>query len=116
MIYAREETRMNRILILLIAFSLCLGALIGCGKEAPPTPSSIQALDSSEKVAVRAAFNTDPDVAAQKIEISVFNKAVTLTGTVASEELKKKAESLAANSPGILKVVNKLEVEAKKEE
>jgi osmotically-inducible protein OsmY len=110
---------MSRILIIIITVSLCLGVMIlnaGCGKEAPPTPSSIKALDSSEKVAVRAALNTDPDVAAQKIDVEVFNKKVTLTGTVASEELKKKAEELASKSPGICEVINKLEVEVKKEE
>jgi len=83
--------------------------LPGCAQPAPP-PSSIAPLDSGERVSVRAGINTDPELASQKIEISVINREVTLTGTVASEDQKRRAEELALKTSGITRVVNKLEV------
>jgi hypothetical protein len=85
------------------------GQFSGC-MEPPTPPSSIAPLDSGNKVAVKSAINPDPDLASQQIEVTVWNKEATLTGTVASEEQKKKAEELAGKSSGITKVINKLEV------
>ena len=49
-----------------------------------------------------------------KYDISVIDKqgVVTLTGVVATEEAKTAAEEIAEAQPGVLEVINDLEIEA----
>jgi hypothetical protein len=98
-------------IVLFAVFAVLFFSASMSGCMQPPTPpSSIAPLDSGERVAVKASIKTDPELASQPIDVSVINKEATLTGTVASEEQKKRAEELALKTSGIIKVVNKLEV------
>ncbi|MGV8121009.1 MAG: BON domain-containing protein [Candidatus Xenobiia bacterium LiM19] len=97
------NTRYTILCVILLAF------LCGCASP-PPPPNSIAPLDTSKLTAVKAGLNTDPDVASQRLDVSVINDEVTLSGTVPNEEIKKKAEELAARTHGITKVTNNIKV------
>lgn len=102
--------RLFTILLITILATIVLPSMLSGCVQPPTPPSSIAPIDSGEKVSVKASLNTDPELASQKIDISVINKEVTLTGTVTSEEQKKRAEELALKTSGITKVINKLEI------
>ena len=59
---------------------------------------------------VRRRLYDDPDVKGANLAIEVHNGVVTLTGRVASEKIKAKAEKITRKVSGVKKVVNKLEV------
>lgn len=105
MVHINENIRHTLMITILLSFLL----LCGCASPVPP-PSSIAPLDTSKITAVKASLNTDPDVACQKLDISVINNEVTLSGTVPDQETKKKAEDLAARTHGITKVINNIKV------
>ncbi len=63
---------------------------------------------------VRQRLYNDPDVKGHNIAIQVRGGVVTLTGTVASEKIRNKAEKVAHKVSGVKKVVNKLQVAAEK--
>ncbi len=93
----------------MILCMILLAFIGGCASPAPP-PQSIAPLDTSKLTAVKASLNTDPDVASQRLDVSVINEQVTLSGTVPNEEIRKKAEELAARTHGITKVINNIKV------
>lgn len=100
----QEKLKWTFILSFLIAI-----LIIGCGREELP-PTTITPIDSTRVQSVKAAFNNDPLLASENINITVLNDEVTLTGTVHSEEAKQKATDLARKTRGVNIVKNKLEV------
>jgi|GEM_PF-1903751 len=101
--------KVNRIAVYLVSAIAAIAIICGCASP-PPPPQSIAPLDNSNATAVKASINTDPDVASQRLEVTVVNNEVTLSGTVPNEEIKKKAESLAARAHGVTKVTNNIKV------
>jgi osmotically-inducible protein OsmY len=72
-------------------------------------PNLILTVDDLEVQAnVRERIISVPELKAQPIEIKVHNRAVTLTGTVASEAQKLRAEQLVQNTPKVAAVNNQL--------
>lgn len=97
---------------LLIVFILFFASFIfGCPQKkiSPPT-DSIQQLDETRTVSINMGLKTDPALASEKINVVVKNDEATLSGAVHSEGLSKRAEEIALKTPGIKKVINKLEV------
>lgn len=59
---------------------------------------------------VRQRLYNDPDVKGYNIGIQVRDGVVTLTGTVASEKIRSKAEKISRKVSGVKQVINKLQV------
>src|SRR5262245_31972873 len=83
-----------------LAMSLLL-VLAACSKG--PTDDSISA-------AIKSSYFSDAAVKNEPIEIAVTNGEVTLTGKVSSDAARLQAYKLAAGTPGVKKVNDKMEV------
>ncbi len=59
---------------------------------------------------VRAKLSGDVVVKGARIDVEVKNGVVTLTGQVATEKQKNKAESLAKKVKGVKSVINKIQI------
>jgi osmotically-inducible protein OsmY len=67
--------------------------------------------DTALKGQLKAAFELDRGLKRHAIEIGVEDGAVTLAGRVPDEELKRRAEAVAAAVPDVRDVTNRLEVD-----
>ena len=70
--------------------------------------SSRSAADLSLTAAVKTALHLSGDVATMPIQVNTLNGVVTLTGKVQSPRQQVHAGELAAKTPGVKSVVNKL--------
>ncbi len=79
---------------------------------APPSTAAAPPAhdDASLQAKVDKAFSDDPQIAAANIDATVINGRVTLVGTVNSDAVKQRAESVAYKIKGVLGVDNKLVV------
>jgi hypothetical protein len=78
---------------------------------APPASSGANASDDlSIQQRVDRVFADDREVAAANVFATVVNGRVSLTGTVASDAVKQRAERLAYSVKGVLGVDNKITV------
>ena len=68
------------------------------------------ARDASITAKVKAKLIADPEVNALHIDVDTLDGRVTLSGKVASEDLKAEAEKLASRTEGVKEVVNMLQV------
>jgi len=68
--------------------------------------------DAQVEANVLKAMASAPELASQTIQTNTVYGVVTLTGTVADESLRTKAETLAANAVGVKKVVDQLQLGA----
>lgn len=86
-----------------------LGGGVGAGDASSgggiplPPETDQQVID-----AVREAFFLDPDLPADAVEVDSCNRVVLLRGVVASEEIKRCAERVAAQVQGVDRVINEL--------
>ncbi|RXH56653.1 BON domain-containing protein [Granulicella sibirica] len=64
--------------------------------------------DAQVEASVLKALASAPELAAQSISTTTVYGTVTLSGTVGTEGMRDKAEQLAANAPGVQKVVDEL--------
>jgi osmotically-inducible protein OsmY len=55
-------------------------------------------------------LKTDPELAASGIKVKAENNLLILSGTVPSEDAKKRAEAIAKKTPRIEKIANHLVV------
>ena len=85
-----------------LAMSLLL-VLAACSKG--PTDDSISA-------AIKSSYFSDAAVKNEPIDIAVSNGEVTLTGKVSSDAARLQAYKLAAGTPGVKKVDDKMEIGA----
>lgn len=76
----------------------------------PSSPAANAGDDLSIQQKVDRAFEEDREVAAANVFATVVNGRVSLTGTVASDALKRRAERLAYSVKGVLGVDNKITV------
>ena len=72
--------------------------------------AAVAAGDAKITAQIRATYLLDDDLRGADIDVRTERKAVYLTGTVASEKIRKKAESLAREVEGIAGVRNKITV------
>jgi osmotically-inducible protein OsmY len=74
-------------------------------------PVSCQAIDDAATTAkIKAKLAADSQTSAIKIDVETNNGAVTLTGTVPSEQEKAKAAELATDEPGVKRVIDNIHV------
>ena len=87
----------------------------GVGKAAEKTGDAIgtageKMSDTSVSSRVKHGFANDPLVKSARIDVDTRARVVTLRGTVASAEIKARAEQIAVRTEGVAKVVNELVV------
>src|SRR5215218_189013 len=68
------------------------------------------ARDAGITAKVKAKLIADPEVNALHIDVDTLDGRVTLSGKVASEDLKAEAEKLASRTEGVKEVVNRIQV------
>lgn len=85
---------------------LTAGLLAGAGVAQSSTP------DAQVESNVLKALAAAPELASEQITTRTVDGTVTLSGTVGTEQARNKAEQLAANADGVLKVVDELRLGA----
>jgi hypothetical protein len=102
-------TKRNWLLALSLAVALCAS----CGKPQNGAPGPVSPQVGAQKPAttdaqiladLKKTFAEDPDLKKEKIEITVQDRRVTLTGTVSSSEIRIKAEDKARAHPDVFGV------------
>jgi BON domain/YMGG-like Gly-zipper len=101
---------MKRLLNRWLAYSmlfLVISGLGGCAKsaETPSTPT-----DASITDAVKASLSSDSQLSGQRVDVTVSNGEVTLSGEVSSDAAHLQAYKLANETPGVKKVNDLLQV------
>jgi BON domain-containing protein/YmgG-like glycine-zipper protein len=101
---------MKRLLNRWLAYSMLVAVvsgLGGCAKsaETPTTPT-----DASITDAVKANLSTDSQLSGQRVDVTVSNGEVTLSGEVSSDAAHLQAYKLANETPGVKKVNDLLQV------
>jgi hypothetical protein len=86
--------------------------LVGMLAAVGTVPSNAQDTvpDSQVEANVLKALAGAPELASQNITTNTVYGVVTLTGNVPDDATRNKAENLAANAPGVKKVVDELQV------
>ncbi len=92
--------------------AVCAFSLLLC--LAIPLVADQAANDGAITDRVRQRLFSDPDVKGYTIEVETKDRVVTLTGTVATDKARTKAEKLARKVSGVKAVVNKLRVEVRR--
>jgi BON domain/YMGG-like Gly-zipper len=100
---------MNKFLNPWLAYSmlvLVLSGLGGCSKSVEtPTPT-----DASISDAVKASLSTDSQLSGQRVDVTVSNGEVTLSGEVSTDADHLQAYKLANETPGVKKVNDLIQV------
>jgi hyperosmotically inducible protein len=66
--------------------------------------------DASITAKVKTAFIAEPDLSGLAIDVNTAQNVVTLNGSVASEDLRARAEKIARSTEGVKDVRNNLEL------
>ncbi len=74
------------------------------------TRAGVAIEDSFITTSVKSAVLAEPGLSALKIDVDTKDGVVTLSGTVASSELKARATQIAQNTSGVRSVIDNLEV------
>ncbi len=69
--------------------------------------------DKSLTAAVSTAIKLSPGLAGYPIQVTTYNRVVTLSGSVTTEPELNQAVDAAINTPGVEKVVSKIKVDEK---
>jgi hyperosmotically inducible periplasmic protein len=91
-------------------FALTMAVLAACQTYDDPnrrTPGELTD-DSAIYTAVKAKLIADPDIQGLKINVDVYQGAVTLSGRIPSEVLRNRALKIAAEVRGVVKVHDSL--------
>jgi osmotically-inducible protein OsmY len=86
-------------------------------KTGPPESTSSQSAlqpieDTWITTKIQSQYFLDPLVKGHEINVDTQRGVVTLTGTVATEELKKTAEQIARETDGTVRVMNQLKIQS----
>jgi osmotically-inducible protein OsmY len=88
----------------------------GIGKAAEKTADAVgtaggKVTDTSLTTSVKNGFSKDPLVKSAAINVDTRARVVTLRGTVASADVKTRAEEIARGTAGVARVVNELVID-----
>jgi osmotically-inducible protein OsmY len=93
------------------AASRALGKLVNGALGSAQVPSTDYLLpDEKARQALCARLTAEPGLDARDVHVSVLSSEVALTGRVASEAAKSRAEALARSIAGVKSVRNELAV------
>jgi|ERR1051325_6022745 osmotically-inducible protein OsmY len=101
----------KQIIYSIVAASLAVAPLVattGCAVSQGRESASAYAKDKEIAARIKAKLYKDPDVKGTQVEVQALNGVVQLSGFVDSDMAKQRAEQLAANTPGVVKVYNSL--------
>jgi hyperosmotically inducible protein len=84
------------------------------GTPTEPGPGGLPPTDPNITAQVKTKLLGDPDVAGLRIDVDTEGQVVTLTGTVKTEAEKSRAVQLAREVEGVLRVEDKLMVQARR--
>ena len=76
-------------------------------------PRNYRRSDDRIREDINDLLTDDPYIDASDLEVSVVDGEVTLSGTISSRVLKRRAEDLAAGIPGVTDVQNNLRLQAR---
>lgn len=79
-------------------------------EESGQVNSTVNVEDLEIEANLRETFQVVPELKAQPIQIKVHHRQVTLTGRVASEQQRQRAEQLVHDAPKIITINNQLHV------
>lgn len=84
----------------------------GAGSLVEKTALSIEhkTNDAAITVAVKGALVDADEVLGRQVKVGTYNSVVSLSGTVPTPELKARAEQIALQARGVVKVLNALDV------
>ena len=94
----------------LVLFAVFMTVLSACQSYDDPnrrTPGELTD-DSAIYTAVKAKLIADPDIQGLKINVDVYQGAVTLSGRIPSEVLRNRALKIATEVRGVVKVHDSL--------
>ena len=100
---------MNKFLSRWLAYSMLLLALSGLGGCAKPVETPTPT-DASITEAVKTSLSTDSQLSGQRVDVTVSNGEVTLSGEVPTDAAHLQAYKLANETPGVTKVNDLLQV------
>ncbi len=84
---------------------LCIFGMAACSKGIQTEPT-----DASINDSLKSVFYSDPELKNDRVDISVSNGEVTLSGEVSSDAARLQAYKLANETPGVKKVTDLLQV------
>lgn len=105
----RMSTAMNRIVHTGLAVALAFAAA-ACVMEPPKTAAEREA-DKDLVDRVEASLKADPGLYARHVNLRADNGVVTMSGYVWTSEELVKAKQDAEGVPGVVKVVNRVEID-----
>jgi len=88
----------------LVPLTFTTGCAVTSGREGPKA----YAQDKEAAARIKTALYADPVVKGTEVGVTVLNGQVQLSGFVDTPEAKKRAEEIAASTPGVAKVYNDL--------
>jgi BON domain/YMGG-like Gly-zipper len=86
---------------------LCILGVVACSKTTTTGPTDASIADS-----LKAAFYSAPELKNDRVDISVNNGEVTLSGEVSSDAARLQAYKLANDTPGVKKITDLLQVKS----
>ena len=95
---------------LLVALSWLLLVGTGCGTFGTERDEAAMGPEAVLEANVKTALISDADIHAAAIGVSISGKRVTLTGFVANETDRRRAEQIAGQVEGAEQVINRIEL------
>lgn len=100
-----------RVLRILLAGLLCLGAVTGCRSATGQTAGQVID-DASITTQVKARLAADEAKTLTRVDVDTENGVVYLNGVVDDAAMKTRAERIARSEEGVKRVVNNLQVKS----
>jgi osmotically-inducible protein OsmY len=102
----------SRILPIICPLILATAAVLaqGCNTTEPPNRQLSDA-QVTTKVKAKLASDIGPS-SLTNVDVTTTNGVVTLSGQVASADVKQKAETVTASLPGVVRVNNNVQVQS----
>jgi osmotically-inducible protein OsmY len=88
--------------------------IAACSTSPPRSPEQVRA-DEDTAVRVYAALNADPTYFYRHVDVRVRSGVVHLSGYIWGSDAVFRAKQIAANVPGVSRVVNEMEFEPEDE-
>lgn len=95
---------------MLIVAAMAVPAVIttGCTVARHQESASSYAKDKEIAARIKTSMYADPQVKGTQVKVNSLNGVVQLSGFVDSQAAKDRAEQIATNTPGVVKVFNNL--------